>query len=69
MENPTICLNMIVKDEADIIINTLSNIVEKIKININGIDFHHEVLTLLQRMDFFLKKVINSICYAMHEKF
>ena len=33
MENPTICLNMIVKDEADIIINTLSNIVEKIKID------------------------------------
>ena len=27
MENPTICLNMIVKDEADIIVNTLSNII------------------------------------------
>jgi len=33
MENPTICLNMIVKDEADIIVNTLSNIVEKMKID------------------------------------
>ena len=33
MENPTICLNMIVKDEADIILNTLSNIVEKMKID------------------------------------
>ena len=33
MENPTICLNMIVKDEADIIINTLTNLVDKIPIH------------------------------------
>ena len=33
MENPTICLNMIVRDEADIILNTLSNLVEKIPIH------------------------------------
>jgi len=33
MENPTICLNMIVKDEADIIVNTLSNITNKIPIH------------------------------------
>ena len=30
MKNPTICLNMIVKDEADIIIGTLQNLTEKI---------------------------------------
>ena len=33
MENPTICLNMIVKDEADIIINTLTNLVDKMPIH------------------------------------
>ena len=33
MEKPTICLNMIVKDEADIIVNTLSNIINKIPIH------------------------------------
>lgn len=31
MKNPTICLNMIVKDEADIIVDTLKNLTEKIK--------------------------------------
>jgi glycosyltransferase involved in cell wall biosynthesis len=31
MRNPTICLNMIVKDEADIIVGTLKNLTEKIK--------------------------------------
>jgi len=30
MKDPTICLNMIVKDEADIIIGTLENLTEKI---------------------------------------
>ena len=30
MKNPTICLNMIVKDEADIIVDTLKNLTEKI---------------------------------------
>lgn len=33
MENPKICLNMIVKDEADIIAGTLENICEAIKIS------------------------------------
>ena len=33
MENPKICLNMIVKDEADIIAGTLENICEAIKLS------------------------------------
>ena len=33
MANPTICLNMIVKNEADIIVNTLSNLVEHIQLD------------------------------------
>ena len=33
MENPTICLNMIVKDESDIIVNTLTNLLEKLPIH------------------------------------
>ena len=33
MSNQTICLNMIVKDEADIIINTLNNLIEHIDLD------------------------------------
>ncbi len=33
MSTSTICLNMIVKDESDIIVNTLKNIIDKIKID------------------------------------
>ena len=33
MSNHTICLNMIVKDESSIILNTLNNLVEHIKLD------------------------------------
>ena len=33
MANPTICLNMIVKNEADIILNTLKNLIEHIQLD------------------------------------
>ena len=33
MNNQTICLNMIVKDEADIIVNTLTNLLDKIPLH------------------------------------
>ncbi len=36
MKNPTICLNMIVKDEADIIVDTLENLTRKNKVFLLG---------------------------------
>ena len=44
MENPTICLNMIVKDEADIIVNTLSNITNKIPVQYTKKQLYYQLV-------------------------